>query len=138
MARCKEFYDKVHEIDEKMKALRENPDYINALKCEGSGAGKHYFSEYYNTLAEIELCEWYYAGIPAGEIADCIAFVHDIETGTPAKKNVNRKVRERIREYEKLFKECVMNNMFAMGVNFDDMEDADADTESEEKESEDL
>ena len=132
MARCKEFYDKVHEIDMKMKPLRENPDYINALKSEGSGAGKHYFSEYYNTLAEIELCEWYYAGIPAEEIADCIAFIHDMEDGTSAKRNVKRKVHERIKEYEKLFKECVMNNMFAMGVNFDEMN-----TESKEEKEDD-
>ena len=120
MARCKEFYDKVHEIDEKLKALRENPDYQKALNANGSGSGKHFFAEFYNELAEIELCEWYYAGIPANEIADCIAFVHDIPTNTALKKNVCRKVRERIKEYEILFKQCVMRNMDAMGIRFDD------------------
>lgn len=103
--RNKAFYDRVHYWDMKINKSLQNKEYKEAVAKDKP---KDYFEKYYNGFIEYDLLEFYFDGVPPAEIAECLAFIFEIEPNTKIRAGIYVRIRTEVQciKQEKLKQVC--------------------------------
>lgn len=110
--RNKEFYDRVHYWDMKINKSLQNKEYKEAVAKDKP---KDYFENYYNGFIEYDLLEFYFYGVPMSEIAECLAFIFEIEPNTKIRAGIYDRLRWEVRSIKQNKLEQVCENVKKKG-----------------------